>query len=256
MFLPLLFSSSCHRADLFAFEGNVYNKDKEAVVQARIQIFKTPQDWLTGHNVLATMSSDLIGHYKSPKIFEEGDYYIFIDKYDTSNWELSQVEKGEYPKIHLPTDGDINQTIEHNNMSLLANTNWKLVNILQEYSKPGEPAVQWLSIWSTTNNCEKDNKLLFGKDLSLRVDEGKSVCSGEQSLVVAKFVPPLIFSTQSCDKLPHTSQLVKPFEFSNWPSMETANAQMFLACDQSIGQLYIIYDSTQGYKLLKVYRRL
>lgn len=226
------------------------------MVEARIQIFKSSQDWLTGHNVLATMKSDLIGHYESSKIFEEGDYYIFIEKHDTSNWDIRDVEKGIYPTIHLPVDGVFNQVIEQNNISLLANTTWGLVNILQEYSKPNETAIQWHSSWSTTNNCEKDNKLFFGKDLSLRVDEGNSICLGAEANVLAKFVPPIIFSSQSCENLPHTSQKVKPFEFSEWPVMEASDARMYLACDQSVGQLYIIHTSPNGTDILNVYRRL
>ena len=254
--LMLTVMSSCRKeSELYAFEGRVFNTQNEPVVSAQIQIFKSPNDWLTGHNVLLTMSSDMIGHFESSKAFEAGDYYIFVEKYDTSNWNIRDVEKGIYPKITLPTDGEIQQFIEPSNMALLANTNWKIVNVLEEYTQSGHTAIQWRSIWSNMMSCKKDNTLKFGKDLSLNIGEGPAVCVNAQESIIGTFVPPMIFSSLGCDKLPNTSQKVKPFEFSGWDYMENRSAEMYLACDQSVGQIYIYFNGENGKMLLHVYDR-
>lgn len=248
-----IFISSCKKDEMYQIKGKVLSIENVPVVSSTIQIFKNPEDWLTGHNVLATMNSDMVGEFESSKIFEAGDYYIFVEKYDTSNWNIRDVERGIYPKITLPLDDGTNQIVEQNNMRLLANSNWKLTNILIEHSKPNLGTIQWNSTWISGNNCEKDNSLHFGKDLSLRVSEGEYICSGEDRNILGTFVPPMIFNTHGCQKLLHTSQKVKPFEYEGWEAMKDKNGEMFLACDQSVGQLYLIYNATPSKKKLLVY---
>ncbi len=248
--------TSCRKeTDLYAFEGNVYNTNNEPVVSAKVQVFKSPDDWLTGHNVLLTMKSDMVGHFESAKAYEAGEYYIFVEKYDTSNWDIRDVEKGIYPKVILPKDGGIRQVIEPNTIALLANTKWKIINVLEEYTMSGQTAIQWRSNWSNIVSCKKDNTLEFGKDLSLKIGEGPAVCVNTQETISGSFVPPLIFSSIGCEKLANTSQKVKQFEFSGWDYMERRNAKMYLACDLSIGQIYIYFNGENGKVLLHVYSR-
>ena len=247
---------SCNKnPDLHAFDGYVYNLNKEPVIDAQVQIFKSPQDWLTGHHIVTTMTTDRYGHFYSSPNYEEGDYFIFIEKYDTSNWDIRNVENGIYPKITLPTNGSITQTVESNNMSLLANTRWTLSNTLIEYTEQGHTAIEWHSTWHAENNCIKDNQLIFGKDLSMRVYEGNTVCKNQARNVIGKFVPPIIFTSLSCDKLMHTTQNVKQFVFPGWPEMEQKKAEIFLDCDQSLGQIYLIFNSSSEKKTLHVYNR-
>jgi hypothetical protein len=247
--------TSCSKEEHYEVKGTVLDLNSAPVISAKVQIFKNPEDWLTGHNVIATMQSDMLGEFVSPKIFEAGDYYIFVEKYDTSNWNIRDVERGVFPKITLPLENGTTQIVEQNNMRLLANTNWKLTNILREFTKPDVGTIQWNSTWSTSNNCEKDNELYFGKDLTLRVSEGNYICAGTERNTLGSFVPPMIFTSLGCEQLLHTSQKVKPFEYSNWPEMETKQGKMYLACDQSVGQLYVIYKNTPTTKKLLVYSK-
>ncbi|MFT4753803.1 MAG: hypothetical protein ACI85Q_001351 [Salibacteraceae bacterium] len=254
-FLSIFFITACSKTELHSFTGTVLDNEQRPVINAIVKVFETPQDWLTGHNVVTTMSTNLVGKFESSTTYESGDYFIFIEKLDTTNWNIRDVEKGIYPQISLPQDNEYRETIEHNNMGLLANTNWELTNILTEYTRPNTGTKQWLSIWSTTNNCEKDNMLHYGKDLTLRINEGNAICSGNERNILGSFIPPLIFTTYSCDQLIHTSQEVKQFEFSGWPKMNNRNGEMFLACDQSIGQLYVTYNKSAESKRLLVYSR-
>tara|TARA_R110002050_G_scaffold109799_4_gene221535 strand:- start:39389 stop:40207 length:819 start_codon:yes stop_codon:yes gene_type:complete len=254
--LIAVLASSCNRKpELFAYTGTVVNPDNEVVVGATIQIFESPEDWLTGHNVIATMNSDKAGYFESEKIFESGDYYIFVEKLDSSNWEIRKVEQGIYPKVSIPSDANKQYVVDFNNMSLMANTNWVLTNVHREYTKPGETAIEWQSIWSSVSYCKRDNYITFNKDLTMLISEGKSICSGRQQTVIADFVPPIIFGMNSCTNLPNTSQDVKEFEYSNWPEMKAKEGRMFLSCNQSIGQMYILYKATTGLMVLEVYSR-
>lgn len=256
LFFSIVFLFSCKKeSERHAFKGDVINSKNQPVVNASIKIFKTPEDWLTGHNMVVQLQSDLAGHFESAKIYEEGKYYIFIEKYDTSNWELSEVQKGNYPTITLPVNDDLSRTIEPNNIGLLANTSWRLTNILKEYTKNGQSAVEWHSQWPITNNCFKDNKIHFKKDLTMIIEEGKTVCTGNIPNTIGNFVPPMIFTAWSCQKLPNSSQNVKEFEFSGWPEMEAQNAQMFVSCNQSMGLLYVYYEGTGDKMMLNVYSK-
>lgn len=252
----LVLASSCNKKEeLYSYQGTVVSPDNKVVVSATIQIFETPEDWLTGHNVIATMQSDRAGYFESEKVFESGDYYIFIEKYDSSNWEIRQVEQGIYPKVSIPSDEGKRYVVDYNNMSLMASTKWVLTNMHKEYTKPGATAIEWQSIWSSVNNCKRDNSISFNRDLSMIVSEGNTVCSGEERTIVGDFVPPLIMSSNSCTQLPNTAQDVKEFEYSNWPEMEAKGGKMYLACNQNIGQMYILYKATSGLMVLEVYSR-
>jgi hypothetical protein len=251
-----LFFSSCKKqSELHSYSGYVVNPQNEPVVSATIQIFETPEDWLTGHNIVATMQSDLAGHFESEKIFESGDYYVFVEKLDSSNWEIREVEKGIYPKVSIPFSNGSYEVIDFNNMSLMANTKWKLTNVHREYTKPNHTAIEWQSIWTSINNCRRDNAIYFNKDLSMRISEGDVICSKQERNVLANFVPPIIFSSNSCTNLPNTSQDVKEFEYYNWPELKAKSGKMFMACNQSVGQLYIYYKSDDGRMMLDVYSR-
>ena len=250
-----LFITGCSKTEKYEVTGTVLDMQNNPVVSAKIEIFQTPEDWLTGHNVLATMSSDLLGDFDSPVMFDEGTYYIFVQKHDTSNWNIRDVENGKYPTITLPLEGKTIQPVEPNNMGLLANTSWKLTNSLEEYQLSGTQTKQWRSVWDKTNNCEKDNSLHFGKDLRLRISEGDLVCKDKERNILGSFVPPIIFTKYSCENLLFTSQKVKPFTFEGWEAMENKQAEMFLACDQGLGQMYIVYQITPNKKGLKVYSR-
>ncbi len=245
---------SCEkREELYAFKGTVTDIHDQPVAHAKIQVFHTSNDWLTGLNEVARFQSDLSGRYASRKIYESGSYFLFIEKYDSSNWEYREVERGVYPTVTLPIAGYPTQIIQHNSMSLLANTQWKISNVLLEYSVSGSAIKEWRSTWAETNNCKKDNTLHFGKDLSMRIGEGNLVCLGKSQNILGSFVPPLIFTHWSCEKLLHTSQKVKNFEYANWPEMETKNGQMYLACNRSVGQLYVICKESPECKKLYVY---
>ncbi len=250
-----IFIQGCSKTEKHEVQGTVLDINKNPVASAKIEIFESPEDWLTGHNVLATMSSDLIGEFESPQIFEEGTYYIFVQKHDTSNWNIRDVEDGKYPTITLPMEGRTIQSVEANNMGLLANTSWKLTNSLEEYEMSGTKTKQWRSIWVNTNNCKKDNTLHFGKDLSLRISEGDVICKDTERNLLGSFVPPMIFTSYSCENLLYTSQKVKPFTFEGWESMKNKQAEMFLACDQGLGQMYIVYQINNNTKGLMVYTR-
>jgi len=248
--------SSCSKNDeLTSFEGVVVNPNGDYVVNATIKVFQDPEDWLTGHNVIATMQSDLVGHFESAKIFDAGEYYIFVEKYDSSNWEIRSVEQGVYPTVSIPGDPGTRYTVDYNNMSLLASTNWVLTNVHREYTKPGSSVKEWQSIWSSVNNCRRDNSIVFNKDLSMRVSEGDIVCSGEVRNILGTFVPPLIFSANSCKNLPYTSQGVKEFEFDGWPQIQSRGGKMYMDCNQSIGQIYVNYTGDDGLMRLDVYSR-
>lgn len=248
--------SSCKKdSGLHSYSGYVVNPDNKPVAKASIQIFKTPEDWLTGLNAVATLRSDLAGYFESDKIFESGDYYVFVEKLDSSNWEIRQVEKGVYPKISIPSSNGNSLTIDFNNMSLMASTEWVLTNVHREYTKPPHTAIEWQSIWSSVNNCRRDNAIYFNKDLSMRISEGNIICSKQERNILASFVPPLIFSSNSCVNLPNTSQDVKEFEYHNWPEMKAKDGKMFLACNQNVGQLYIYYRGNDGKMMLDVYSR-
>ncbi|MGB0391810.1 MAG: hypothetical protein ACPGD5_09580 [Salibacteraceae bacterium] len=248
-------SSCSKKTELVAFKGTVVNAKNQKVVGASVQIFNSAEDWLTGHNIVANLSTDTYGYFESEKIYESGEYYIFIEKYDTSNWEIRKVEQGIYPKITIPEDEGLTHTIDFNNMSLMASTNWKLTNIHREYTKPGATAVEWQSIWTGVNNCMRDNELIFNKDLSFRFSEGIFICNNNDRNTIGTFIPPIIFSEQSCINLPHTSQSVKEFEYSGWPIMEARDAKMYMACNRSVGQIYIHYTGTDGLEVLEVYSR-
>jgi len=252
----IIFLFSCKKdSDLHAFKGSVINTKNQPVVNAAIRIFKNPDDWLTGDNMVVQLQSDLAGNFESAKIYEEGRYYIFIEKYDTSNWELAEVQKGNYPTITLPINDEIARKIEPNNIGLLANTRWKLTNILREYTKNGQSAIEWHSQWTVTNNCYKDNRIHFGKDLKMTIKEGETICKGNLPITVGSFVPPTMFTSWSCQKLPNSSQKVKEFEFSGWPEMEAKNAKMFVSCDQSMGLLYVYYEGNGNKMMLNVYSK-
>jgi hypothetical protein len=253
--LTILTVTSCSKDEKFKYEGTVVNINNEPVVSAKIQIFESAQDWLTGRNVIATMTSDKVGYFKSGKIFEAGDYFIFVEKLDSSNWVYRDVEQGIYPKVSIPEDGGKSYTVEFNNMALLARTNWVLTNLHKEYTKPGATAVEWQSIWTSVNNCRRDNYIKFNSDLTMTVSEGKSVCSGKKAEVEARFIPPMIMGKLSCSTLPNSSQDVKEFEYFDWPELKAKNGKMFLDCNQSIGQLYIMYTDSKGLTVLEVYTR-
>ena len=257
--LSILFSlalSSCSKKDeLVAFEGSVVNASNKNVTGARVQIFNSAEDWLTGHNVVATMTTDLFGNFESEPIFEAGEYFIFIEKYDTSNWEIRAVEQGVYPKLTIPEESGIIHTVDYNNMSAMANTAWKLTNIHREFTKPGATAKEWQSIWGGINNCKRDNAIYFNKDLSMRVSEGDFVCSGEERNIIGTFVPPLIFNSSSCETLPLTAISIKEFEYSGWPKMEALNAKMYLTCSGSNQEVYVYYLNSNNLQVLEVYSR-
>jgi hypothetical protein len=89
MLLSIIGISSCKKNDnLVAFTGNVVNAENKIVSAASIEVYRTAEDWLTGHNVVAKMTTDAGGYFESAAIYEPGDYFIFIEKYDTSNWEI------------------------------------------------------------------------------------------------------------------------------------------------------------------------
>lgn len=247
--------SSCDKEELVGFKGTVVNPKGEPVVKAQIQLFNSPEDWLTGLNVVAVASSDLVGEFEFTTLLNTGEYYIFIEKYDSSNWEIRQVEQGIYPTITLPDESGSTHTIDYNNMSLMASTNWELTNVHREYTKPGETVVQWQSIWASINNCRRDNYITFGKDLSMRISEGNSICRGTDRNILGSFVPPLIFNSSSCTNLPNTTQDVKEFEFEGWAYMKAHEAKMYLACSQSVGQMYVYYKGDDGMMMLDVYSR-
>lgn len=251
----LTLSSCSKKDDLVAFKGYVVNADNRSVPVATVEIFRTAEDWLTGHNVVAKLSTDNAGYFESEKIYEPGDYFIFIEKYDTSNWEIRQVEKGIFPKIAAPGDENKVHTIDYNNMSAMASTSWILTNVHKEYTKPGATAVEWQSIWTGVNNCVRDNEIFFNKDLTMRVYEGRTICKGKERNVVGTFVPPIIFNANSCMDLPNTSQAVKEFEYWGWPEMEARDAKMYLSCNSSVGQVYIYYTGNDGLDILEVYTR-
>lgn len=247
--------SSCNKQDeMLRFEGRVVNEDNEPVSGAVVEVFSTAEDWLTGHNVVVTMRSNYDGDFKSDAIYEQGDYYIFIEKYDTSNWNIRDVEVGRYPTISLPSDKR-DHLVEYNSMAAMSNTEWLLTNIHQEYSKPGETAVEWQSIWTSSNNCVRDNRIYFQKDLNMRISEGNIVCGNKEMNIVATFVPPIIFSMSSCEKLPNTSEDVKEFEYSGWPYMENREGKMYMSCNEAVGQLYVYYRADSGKMTLEVYSR-
>ena len=248
--------SSCSKnSKLVSYEGRVVNPDGKSVARATIQIFETPEDWLTGHNVLATMTSDFAGHFESEPIFEPGEYYIFVEKYDSSNWEIRKVEQGVYPTVNIPEDKGGTFIVDHNNMSLMASTQWVLTNVHKEYTKPGHTAIEWQSIWTSTNNCRRDNYIQFNKDLSMRISEGDILCSSEERNVLGSFIPPIIFSNNSCTSLPNTSQSVKEFEYSGWPGMKAKEGKMYLACSSAVGEMYVYYKANDGKMMLDVYSR-
>ena len=251
----LLFSSCSKKDDFQAFKGTVVNATGQNVPDARVQIFNTPEDWLTGHNVVASFRTDASGYFESSAIYEAGEYYIFIEKYDTSNWEIRKVEQGLYPKISIPEDINKTHIIDYNNMSNMAGTSWLLTNIHKEYTKPGATAKEWQSIWTGVNNCVRDNELFFNKDLTLRVYEGNTVCKNKQKNIIASFVPPIIIDPNGCSNLPYTAQGVKEFSYSDWPEMEAKNAKMYISCNSSVGQVYILYTGNDDLQVLEVYSR-
>ncbi len=252
--IPVIITS-CSKKEFYKIEGIVLDPTGSPVVNAKVEVFNNPDDWLTGLHVVATMKSDLIGEFKSAKIFEEGDYYIFVEKYDTSNWNIRDVEKGIYPMIHLPLGNRTIQNVEPSNMGLLANTSWELSNTLEEYSKSAVGSAEWKSNWVTSNNCEKDNSIHFGKDLSMHIDEGQLMCKNSPNILYGSFIPPMVFNQYSCDRLLHTSENVKIFQYEGWTEMKEKNGEMYISCSQSTGQLYIIYDITSTKKGLQVYSR-
>lgn len=247
--------TSCKKEEMIAFTGSVVSVNNTQIAGATVEIFKNSEDWLTGQNVVATLTTDLAGRFESAAIFEPGQYYIFIEKRDSSNWELQQVEQGIYPQLNLPEDEELIHTIEFNNMSAMSQTSWKLTNVLREYTKPGATATEWQSIWSSINNCKRDDKMVFNKDLSMKFSEGTTICQENEGDVIANFVPPLIFDVQGCETLPFTKVGVKEFNYSNWPEMEAKGAKMYLSCDQSVGQTYIYYMGDNDLMVLEVYSR-
>ncbi len=248
-------NSCAKKSELVSYEGRVVSTTGKPVVSATIQIFETAEDWLTGHNVIASMTSDFSGHFESGPIFEPGEYYIFVEKLDSSNWEIRKVEQGVYPKVSIPEDKGLNYVIDYNNMSAMASTQWVLTNVHKEYTKSGHTAIEWQSIWTNINNCRRDNYIAFNKDLSMRVSEGDITCSGGERNVLGSFVPPIIFNSNSCINLPNTSQTVKEFEYSGWPAMKAKDAKMYLACNQNIGEMYVYYEANDGKMMLDVYSR-
>lgn len=252
MTIPVIFNS-CSKDELYNIEGTVLDITGNPVVNAKIQIFKNTDDWLMGKNNLATMNSDLLGEFKSSKIFEEGDYYIFVEKNDTSNWNINNIEQGVYPIISVPLENRTIQSIEPSNIRLLANTSWKISNTLEEYHKNGSSSSEWKSNWTVYNNCEKDNLLHFSKDLTMRIDEGQTLCQNIPKEINGTFAPPIIFTSQDCEQLLHSSQSVKPFEYEGWDELKELNGEMLISCNQSLGYLYILYDISPSKKGLKVY---
>ncbi len=251
----LTFSSCSKKEELVAFKGAVVNASNRSVAGARVQIFNSAEDWLTGHNVVATMTTDVFGQFETQPIYDAGEYYIFIEKYDTSNWEIRKVEQGIYPKLTMPEEAGSTHMVDYNNMSTMANTSWKLTNIHREFTKPGATAKEWQSIWGGANNCKRDNAIYFNKDLSMRISEGDFVCSGEERNIIGTFIPPLIFNSSSCQNLPLTAIAVKEFEFSGWPKMEARNANMYLTCSNSNPEVYVHYVNDNNLQVLEVYSR-
>ena len=113
--------------------------------------------------------------------------------------------------------------------------------------------MEWHSQWTVTNNCFKDNKIYFGKDLSMTISEGKTICSGTAPNIIGSFIPPIIFTSWNCQKLPNSSQNVKEFEFSGWSEMEAKNAKMFVSCNESMGLIYLYYQGSGNKMMLNVY---
>lgn len=248
------FSSCNKQEDLYSFKGRVINANQEPVHNATIEIFATADDWLTGLNAVTRIKSDYDGYFESSESYTSGSYYIFIDKYDTSNWDIRSVENGQYPKVTIPSEPK-DYLIEYNNISLLANTVWLLTNRHQEFTQPGQNATEWRSKWTSVNNCIKDNKIFFYKDLTMRISEGTTVCNNAEENIEGTFVPPIIFSATSCENLHNTSVRVKEFLYYGWPEMENKSGHMYLACDQNTGQLFIYYTGENGKKYLDVYSR-
>ena len=259
IFILLMFimvSTSCSKQnELVGLTGTVVDVNNKPISLAKVELFKSANDWLTGHNMVASSKSNLIGEFEFEDLLEPGEYYIFIEKYDSSNWEIRSVERGIYPKITIPDNDNERYVIDYNNMSLMANTQWELTNVHQEYTKPGEIAIEWQSIWTSINNCRRDNSITFTKDLNMIFSEGQIVCKGVSPNNDGTFVPPIIFGVNSCTTLPNTTQDVKEFEFSGWPLMEQNGARMYLACNASVGQLYIHYKGENGLMMLDVYSR-
>ena len=257
--IPLFFSillGSCKKEELYAFKGTVLNKEKKPVVNANVVVFNSTEDWLSGKNAIAKMSTNILGEFKSSNSFNEGDYYIFIDKKDTTNWNVEEIKLSVYPKISLPSNESYQQVINHSNINVFVNTKWKLSNILKEYVKSGKENLQWVSIWAKTYPCNKDNTLSFGKDLSLYISEGSLICDNEKD-ITATYTPPTgTFVAVTCEHLLHTFQTVKRVGFDGWPQIKAKNGEMFITCDQTIGQLYVIYDETPTLKKLLVYSRI
>ncbi|MFT4753073.1 MAG: hypothetical protein ACI85Q_000609 [Salibacteraceae bacterium] len=246
---------SCAKTELYGVSGIVVDEYGNSVSNATIEIFTRPEDWLTGQNVLVTMVSDRNGDFESSKIYESGSFYIFVKKLDSSNWNIRDVEQAIYPQIELPLSNKTVQVITRNNMSLLANSEWEITNVLLEYSNGDNNVTEWQSIWESTNNCIKDNSLHFGKDLSVRFCEGTYMCMGSNINELGVFVPPMIFSSMGCTNLIHTNQKVKPFEISGWTEMEGKDAVIYLDCDLGLNQIYLIYKHTPSTKRLHVYSR-
>ena len=89
----------------------------------------------------------------------------------------------------------------------------------------------------------------------LRMNEGNSICVGKERNTLINYVPPMIFNTLGCQSLPNSTQKVKQFEHSGWDEMEGANANFYLDCNVSLGQLYLIFETSQGKKELHVYKK-
>lgn len=252
----IISSCSKNKEQLHAFSGIVYNAKSEPVEGARVNIYPTSNDWLTGHNKLKTLITNADGRYQSVAQFEAGDYYVFIEKVDSTNWSVAEIENGNFPKVTLPqANSNMESIIDYTSMSIIANTNWKLVNVMEEYSKPGQSVKEWRNVWSITNNCMKDNEIRFDNTTKFLKTEGQYVCKWNSDDERVQFTPPLILSTLSCSNLPLTGVLVKEMEYYQWPDFEEKDGHIYMACDRSVGQLFLYFLDDNNKRVMEVYSR-
>jgi hypothetical protein len=254
--ITVLSSCSKQEEDMYAFSGVVYNAKNEPVKGAEVEIYPTSNDWLTGHNMVVRLTTNEFGAYQSNKAYPAGTYYIFIEKIDSTNWNIREVEQGNYPSVTLPqNNSNMENVIDYSSMSVIANTKWILVNQMVEYSKPGNSVKEWQNVWSQTNNCMKDNAIIFDNTTKFLKSEGQYICKGEQQNERVQFTPPLFLSSLTCENLPNTGVLVKEMEYYDWPEFEQKDGHIYMACDRSIGQLFFYYLNDNNQRVLEVYSR-
>lgn len=253
----LIFSASCSKKEeQYAFSGVVVNTQGEPVAGARVDIFPTPEDWMTGHNKIKTLTTDANGTYQSLDIYDAGDYYVFVKKADSTNWSVSDIDAGNFPKVTLPQSNPSHRSvIDYTSMSVIANTTWKLVNVMQEYSKPGSAVKEWQNVWNSVNNCMKDNEIIFDNTTKFLKSEGQYVCRSADENNLVRFIPPLILSQLSCINLPYTGVLVKEMDYFDWPEFENRDGHIYMGCDRAAGQLFLYYLNENNQRTLEVYSR-